>query len=184
MPIFGHKAHFIGGHPMAGSEKFGIEAARGNLFENAVWVLTPTAETPEEAVAKMTALIEGLGATPLLLNAAIHDKLLAVTSHLPHITAAALVHLFIESQDEYTVAQQLIATGWRDSTRIAAGSPEMWRDICLHNAPALKRSLNDLMEQLHDLRDMLEEENGEKLLAWFDKASTARRKQGYFPRAK
>lgn len=180
--FFGQKAHFVGGHPMAGSERTGVEAARANLFENAVWVLTPTADTPEPVVTKLVATVEALGATPLLLNAAIHDSLLAVTSHLPHLTAAALVHLFADTHSEYEVVQQLIAGGWRDSTRIAAGSPEMWRDICLSNGPALVNSLDGLLEELHQLRHMLQDKDAESLLKWFEAASIVRRKQGYFPR--
>jgi len=149
----------------------------------AVWVLTPTAQTPPPVVNQLLALVEGLGATPLLLNAAAHDSLLAVTSHLPHITAAALVQLFSVARDESEVAQQLIGSGWRDSTRIAAGSPEMWRDICLANAPAIKNTLDDLIEQLETVRSLLEHENGDRLYEWFDRASIARRKQGYIPRA-
>jgi prephenate dehydrogenase len=120
---------------------------------------------------------------PLLLNASTHDALLAVTSHLPHITAAALVHMFMAARDESEVAQQLIATGWRDSTRIAAGSPEMWRDICLANGPALTRSMDDLISQLQSVRKMLADSDSGELQTWFEKASTQRRKHGYFPRA-
>jgi prephenate dehydrogenase len=181
--IFGQKAYFVGGHPMAGSERTGVEASRSDLFEGAVWVLTPTAQTPPPVVNQLLALVEGLGATPLLLNAAAHDSLLAVTSHLPHITAAALVQLFSVARNESEVAQQLIASGWRDSTRIAAGSPEMWRDICLANSSAITRGLDDLIEELETVRSMLQQENGDRLLEWFDRASVARRKQGYIPRS-
>ncbi|HEX8550302.1 MAG TPA: prephenate dehydrogenase/arogenate dehydrogenase family protein [Abditibacteriaceae bacterium] len=181
--LFAPKAYFVGGHPMAGSEQTGVEAARGNLFENAIWVLTPTAETPPPVVNQLLALVEGVGAMPLLLNAPAHDALLAVTSHLPHVTAAALVHLFAEAKDESEVAQQLVAGGWRDSTRIAAGSAEMWRDICLANAPALSRSLDDMIEQLETVRALLVQENGDRLLEWFERAAVTRRKQGYIPRA-
>ncbi|HEX8833717.1 MAG TPA: prephenate dehydrogenase/arogenate dehydrogenase family protein [Abditibacteriaceae bacterium] len=181
--IFGQKAYFVGGHPMAGSERTGVEAARGNLFENAIWVLTPGANTPPPVVNQLLALIEGVGATPLLLNAPTHDALLAVTSHLPHITAAALVHLFSLAREESEVAQQLVAGGWRDSTRVAAGSPEMWRDICLANSAAITRGLDDLIGQLETVRALLTADNGDRLLDWFDRASVARRKQGYVPLA-
>jgi len=180
--IFGQKALFVGGHPMAGSERTGVENARGNLFEKAVWVLTPTADTPEGAVNRLVELVEALGATPLLLDPELHDALLAVTSHLPHITAAALVHVFIGAQDKTEFAQQLIGGGWRDSTRVAAGSPEMWRDICLSNAPAIARGVNDLIEQLHELHAMLQDRDADRLSAWFEEASIMRRRQGYYPR--
>ena len=172
----------VGGHPMAGSERTGVEHAKANLFEKAVWVLTPTAETPELAVNRMVELIEALGAIPLLLDASLHDSLLAVTSHLPHITAAALVHLFMTAQNENEFAQQLIATGWRDSTRVAAGSPEMWRDICLANAPAIARGVEDMIAQLEEFRDMVRDTDGERLHKWFDSAAATRTKHGYFPR--
>jgi prephenate dehydrogenase len=179
---FGQKAYFVGGHPMAGSERTGVEAARADLFEGAIWVLTPTAGTPPPVVNQLVELVEGVGATPLLLDAHIHDALLAVTSHLPHITAAGLVHMFMRSRDKSEVAQQLIASGWRDATRVAAGSSDMWRDICLANAPALTKSLDEFIEEMQDLREMIVEQNGDALYDWFERASVVRRKQGYFPR--
>ena len=130
----------------------------------------------------MKELIEALGATPLIMDAKTHDNLLAVTSHLPHITAAALVHLFSNAHKEHEIAQRLIAGGWRDGTRVAAGSPEMWRDICLANAPEVGKGLDKLIENLHNLRAMIEAKDGEKLNEWFQSASEVRRKQGYFPR--
>lgn len=180
---FGQKAMFVGGHPMAGSERTGVEHAKAGLFEKAIWVLTPTAETPELAVNRMVELIESLGAVPLLLDASLHDSLLAITSHLPHITAAALVHLFMTAQNENEFAQQLIATGWRDSTRVAAGSPEMWRDICLANAPAIARGVEDMIAHLEEFRDMLRDTDGQRLHDWFDSAAATRTKHGYFPRS-
>lgn len=179
---FGQKAHFIGGHPMAGSERTGVEAAQANLFEGAIWVLTPAAGTPEQEVTRLVSMIEALGAMPLLMDAAVHDSLLAVTSHLPHITAAALVHLFAASHRQHEVTQQLIAGGWRDATRVAAGSPEMWRDICVSNAPALSEGLDDLMQELRRLRQLLSDQDADGLLEWFEAASVVRRRQGYFPR--
>jgi len=181
--VFGANAMFVGGHPMAGSERTGVENAHGNLFEKAVWILTPTADTPETAVNRMVELIEALGAVPLLLDAALHDSLLAVTSHLPHVTAAALVHLFMAAQNQTEFAQHLIATGWRDSTRVAGGSPEMWRDICLANAPAIAHNVEDMIAQLEEFRDMLRDTDGERLYRWFDEARAVRTKHGYFPRS-
>ena len=181
--LFSPKSYFVGGHPMAGSEKTGVEAARSDLFEGATWVLTPTSDTPPPVVNQLLALVEGVGAQPLLLNANAHDQLLAVTSHLPHITAAALVHLFSGAKNESEVASQLIATGWRDSTRIAAGSSEMWRDISLANAPALTKTLDNLIDELENVRTLLVSGESDALLDWFEQASRERRKHGYFPRA-
>ena len=167
---------------MAGSEKSGVEAARSDLFKGATWVLTPTAGTSPPVVNTLVELVEILGAQPLLLDAQLHDSLLAVTSHLPHITASALVHLFARTGERSNVAEQLIAGGWRDATRVAAGSSEMWRDICLANAPAITQSLDDLLDELHSLRHLLREGDGEALREWFEKASVVRKKQGYLPR--
>ena len=177
------RAYFVGGHPMAGSEKTGVEAARADLFVRSTWVLTPTAGTPPPVVNTLTAMVEALGATPLLLDAHIHDSILATTSHLPHITAAALVHLFSQAHGRAGVASQLIAGGWRDSTRVAAGSAEMWRDICLANAPAIAHSVEDMIEQLEEFRDMLRDTDGQRLHQWFESAAQVRNKHGYFPRS-
>lgn len=182
-PIFGTKAHFIGGHPMAGSERTGVEHARGNLFEHAIWIITPAKETPETEVTRLKDLVEAVGATPLILDPQTHDQLLAVTSHVPHVTAAALVHLFSKTQDDHEVVQKLIAGGWRDSTRVAAGSPEMWRDICLANSTAIGENLDEVIAELQKLRGMLQEKNGEEINTWFESASSVRRKHGYFPRS-
>lgn len=182
-PIFNGKAAFVGGHPMAGSEQTGVEAARANLFEGAMWLFTPTARTPDFAVANAQRLASGVGATPLLLDPDTHDQLLAVTSHLPHITASALVHLFMRARDEHEVANKLVAGGWRDATRVAAGSGEMWRDILLANKEPVLSGVDSLIHELGQLKEALETEDGEALLTWFDDAAVARRKQGYIPRA-
>jgi prephenate dehydrogenase len=182
-PIFGSKAHFIGGHPMAGSERTGVEYARGDLFENAVWMLTPEESTPKAQTDALEKLLAEIGAKPLVLDAKTHDELVAVTSHLPHITAAALVQLFNSTHDKNETVAQLIAGGWRDSTRVAAGGAEMWRDICLSNATPIIENLDTLVAELQNLRDVLQEKDGEALAAWFEAAAATRRKHGYFPRS-
>ena len=180
--IFGSKAHFIGGHPMAGSERVGVEHAKGSLFEKAMWILTPTPSTPAAELEKLKNLVSGLGATPIILDPKTHDQLLAVTSHIPHITAAALVRLFNSTHNDHEVVSQLIAGGWRDSTRVAAGSPEMWRDICLANAEPIAQNLDSLIEELQKMRALLEEKNGDEMRDWFDEAAITRRRHGYFSR--
>ena len=127
---------------MAGSEQSGVEAARADLFENAKWILTPTARTDARSLQKLTGVIEQMGAQIIEIDAARHDEILAVTSHLPHLMAAALVHVFANLNDEN--AARLVAGGWRDSTRIAAGSAEMWRDIALANRGALLNALDEM----------------------------------------
>ena len=136
-PIFGSKAHFIGGHPMAGSERVGVEYARGDLFEKAMWILTPTQSTPVPELDKLKDLVAALGATPIILDPKTHDQLLAVTSHVPHITAAALVRLFNTTHDDHEVVAQLIAGGWRDSTRASSGS------LLVRASSSVRRSSNE-----------------------------------------
>lgn len=179
--LFAGRAAFVAGHPMAGGEQTGVEAARANLFEGAVWVLTPTARTPDFAVSNLKKLVKELGATPLLLDPDTHDQLLAVTSHLPHITAAALVHVFSTARQEHEVVQHLVAGGWRDATRVAAGSPEMWRDICLANKESLAVAMQDLTKELRTFTELLESADDAGLQSWFETAASARRKQGYMP---
>ncbi len=171
-PLFG-RAHFIGGHPMAGSEQSGVEAARADLFEGAKWILTPTPRTDDSATATLTALIERMGAQVLRMDAACHDEVLAVTSHLPHMTAAALMHVFGNLNDDN--ATQVVAGGWRDSTRIAAGSSEMWRDIALANRGALLNALDDLSADLARFRSALQAEDGAEIEEWLESAAQLRR---------
>ncbi len=174
--IFGDKARFIGGHPMAGSEKVGPLAARADLFRDATWILTPTPQTDASALQTLQQMVADFGAKPLILDAQTHDELLAVTSHLPHIAAAALTQVFAVARAKNEVAPQVVAGGWRDSTRIAAGSAEMWRDICLSNRDAILNALDDLSLELNHLRAALGEENGASLLDWLQSAATERRK--------
>jgi len=125
-------AHFIGSHPMAGGEKMGVQAARTDLYANAVCVLTPTKKSKAAAVRKLEQFWKSLGARTLRLDAAQHDLLVSRSSHLPHVVAAALVNLVLDPAHPQTQVG-LCATGFRDTTRIASGSPEMWRDIALAN---------------------------------------------------
>ncbi|HEX8464597.1 MAG TPA: prephenate dehydrogenase/arogenate dehydrogenase family protein [Abditibacterium sp.] len=175
-PIFAQKAHFLGGHPMAGSEKVGASAARTDLFQGATWILTPTSQTDSNSLEMVRDLVEHFGAKPLFLHPDLHDELLAVTSHLPHLTAAALVHQFSKSGSKNPQISQLIAGGWRDSTRIAAGSPEMWRDICLANRDAIAAALSQLVDELTQLSQTLREPRPDALLQWFEDAATERKK--------
>jgi prephenate dehydrogenase len=119
---------FVGGHPMAGSEQTGVQNARADLFEGTAWALTPTEKTAHDALQRVTALAEGVGARVLIADPDEHDRAVALTSHLPHALALALVHVA-----ENMPYPQLIGGSFRDGTRVAASSPELWRDIFLHN---------------------------------------------------
>jgi prephenate dehydrogenase len=174
-PVFMGRARFLGGHPMAGSEKTGATAARGDLYRNAAWILTPTVHTEANALQTMQYLVASLGARPIVLDASTHDELLAVTSHLPHVTAAALTHVFSVARTRNEATSSLVAGGWRDCTRVAAGSPEMWRDICLANRDAILRALDDLNLEINRFRAALSHENGAALGQWFEEAAGQRK---------
>jgi prephenate dehydrogenase len=146
--------HFVGSHPMAGSEKTGVEAARANLFAGNVCVVTPTKTTNHEALRKVLALWKDVGASVLSCSPEIHDSLVSYSSHLPHVIAAALVNLVLNPRRGKNQAT-LCANGFRDSTRIAAGSPEMWRDIALANRRELVCSLRDFRRHLEQLEKAL-----------------------------
>ena len=171
-PLF-QNAHFIGGHPMAGSEQTGVEAARADLFEGAKWILTPTSRTDADAMQKMARVIQAVGAQIISMEARQHDEVTAVTSHLPHMTAAALMHVFARLNDEN--AARVVASGWRDSTRIAAGSAEMWRDIALANRGALLNALDEMDASLKQFRAALQNEDGEAIESWLQTAAKLRR---------
>jgi prephenate dehydrogenase len=140
-------AHFIGSHPMAGAEKTGVAVARENLFEKAICVLTPTKKSNSIAVKKIGQFWKSLGARILKMDAAQHDLLVSCSSHLPHVVAATLAGLVLDPKSPKQQAA-LCATGFRDTTRIASGSPEMWRDIALANRKNISRSVDAFVAEL------------------------------------
>jgi prephenate dehydrogenase len=166
---------FVGGHPMAGSERTGVEAARADLFEGARYLLTPAPDTPEREVERLARWVTGLGAVPVRLDPEAHDRAVAAISHLPHVVAGALAAAVVagESPDTGTL-RQLIAGGFRSTTRIAASSPEMWRDICLTNREAVLEALQAFGSELALFTRALEAEDGAALLAAFERARRAR----------
>jgi prephenate dehydrogenase len=147
-------AHFVGSHPMAGAEKTGVAAALEDLFENAVCVLTPARKSSAGAIRKLEQFWKSLGARTLRLPAAQHDLLVSRSSHLPHVMAAALANLVLNPASPKTQAA-LCATGFRDTTRIASGSPEMWRDIALANRKNLSRSVDAFVAELEKFQNAL-----------------------------
>ena len=140
-------AQFVGSHPMAGGEKMGVLASRADLYDGAVCVVTPDQHAPAGAVRKLERFWQALGARTVRMDAAQHDRLVSRSSHLPHLAAAALVNVILDPAAPSAQAG-LCATGFRDTTRIASGSPEMWRDIALANRKNLVRSLDAFMAEL------------------------------------
>ena len=166
-------SQFVGGHPIAGAEKSGVSAANADLFFGKNVVLTPNEQTSKQALSKVRALWEATGANVSEMSAEAHDQIFAAVSHLPHLLAFALVDDLANRKN----SQQLFdfaASGFRDFTRIAGSSPEMWRDISLANREALLSELEAYQSELKLLQKLLENKDGAGLEALFESASNAR----------
>jgi prephenate dehydrogenase len=166
---------FVGGHPMAGSEQVGIDGADPDLFVGATWVLTPTASTDPDAYARLQSVVTSLGAEVLALSPEQHDTLVAMVSHVPHLTAATLMNLADRAAEEHGALLRLAAGGFRDMTRIAAGQPDIWPDVCAENAPAIVAALDTLLADLSAMRDRVAKADKPGLLAELEHAADARR---------
>lgn len=165
---------FVGGHPMAGSEQEGVDGADPDLFEGAVWVLTPTANTDDATYARVRSIVSRLGAEVIALPPERHDEFVAVVSHVPHLTAASLMRIADERADEHAALLRLAAGGFRDMTRIASGHPGIWPDICEENRTAIVMALDRLIEALGDAREQVADRDGEGLLRDLTRARAAR----------
>ncbi|MDP1645908.1 MAG: prephenate dehydrogenase/arogenate dehydrogenase family protein [Thiobacillus sp.] len=164
---------FVAGHPIAGSEQSGSAAARADLYQGKKVVLTPQADTRADALATVRALWEAAGAQVETLDAALHDRVFAAVSHLPHLAAFALVDELAQRADGDTYFR-FAASGFRDFTRIAGSSPEMWRDIALANREAVLAELDAYLAALQGLRTAVATEDADALLAIFSRARAAR----------
>lgn len=163
--------HFIGGHPMAGSERSGVEAASSLLFENAYYVLTPPPGVPEEAYRALESLLHHTRAQIVRLNPERHDEIVGAISHLPHIIAVALVNQIRAYDDTDPLYSTLAAGGFRDITRIASSDPIIWRDILLNNRSVMLRLLKDWNEEVSSFVRLLESEDGEGIEEAFQEAN-------------
>jgi prephenate dehydrogenase len=166
---------FIGGHPMAGSEQSGLHGADPDLFVGAVWALTPTVVTDLESFNRLKGVVTSLGADALVLSAADHDRLVAVVSHVPHLVAATLMNAATDGAEQDGTLLRLAAGGFRDMTRVAAGHPGIWPDICAENAPAIVDALDALVADLGAMRERVATRDRTEILASLQKASAARR---------
>ena len=171
--VHGVGACFVGSHPMAGAEKMGPGAARANLFHDAVCVITPTNNTSPKALREVEGLWQAVGARVMMLSPDLHDELVSRSSHLPHVVAAGLANYVLSPA--YPREQALLcANGFRDATRIASGSPEMWRDIAMANRRNLARVLGVFIEDLQEMQLALERADVKTIQEFFD---TARRRR-------
>jgi len=166
-------SNFVPGHPIAGTERSGVEAAFPTLYQNRRIILTPLNSTNPDALAKVDAMWRLCGADVTHMEVEHHDEVLAATSHLPHMLAFSLVDTLAQ-MDENSEIFRYAAGGFRDFTRIASSSPVMWRDICLANREALGGMLEHFAAELTRLSDMLREGDGERLLEIFERAKSAR----------
>jgi prephenate dehydrogenase len=174
--------YFVGGHPMAGSEQSGIDAAFPDLFLGATYVITPTEQTNLDALGKMTALAEGVGARVEIMSPDKHDDAAAVVSHLPHALAGALLQLAEDSQRESGAIFKLAAGSFRDLTRISDSPPEIWRDICVTNADSLSEVISRFAKHLGDFKAALDSRDEDAITSFFQEAAEIR--QAYLRIAK
>jgi prephenate dehydrogenase len=148
--------HFVGGHPMAGSEQSGVDAARADLFEKATYIITPTDRTNLSAMRRLLQFVRSLGANALVMSPEEHDYAAALISHVPHVLAGAALRLANHAELEHPGDVFSMAAGsFRDLTRVAGSSPVLWRDICLSNRDAIVTALGQFEEALAAMREVI-----------------------------
>ena len=150
---------FIGGHPMAGSERSGYAFSSDRLLENAYYILTPGGEVPVSAISDLTEIVSSIGAIPMVLTCQEHDFITAGVSHLPHLIASCLVNLVKQLDTEPYYMKMIAAGGFRDITRIASSSPEMWQQICLENRENISQVLDAYIRMLVQVRCQIDDRN-------------------------
>lgn len=170
----GLNSQFIGGHPMTGSERFGYPNSDAALLENAYYILTPSDAVPDKALSNYRDLVESLGAIPLVLSYEEHDYVTAAISHLPHVIAASLVNLVRDADSKEGVMKMIAAGGFKDITRIASSSPDMWKQICLTNTENISKLLKSYIKSLTDISACLDHRTEDALYDFFNNARNYR----------
>lgn len=170
----GLSSHFIGGHPMAGSEKSGYVHSSDRLLENAYYILTPGQDAPQQMTCRMQEFVSALGAIPIVLDAAQHDYVTGAISHLPHVLAASLVDFVKEHDTAEQIMRTLAAGGFKDITRIASSSPTMWQDICLTNSAQICTLLGEYITELNSIRQRIASQDASGLYDFFAEAKESR----------
>ena len=166
----GMEKNFIGGHPMAGSEKTGLENSKRHLIENAYYVVTPTAEISADTVNDYVEFIASLKALPLVLDYKQHDYITAAISHLPHLIAAGLVNLVKHNDCEEQYMKKVAAGGFKDITRIASSSPIMWEQICMTNHENISELLGKYIDSMKEIKDSLDGVRGQEIYDLFEES--------------
>jgi prephenate dehydrogenase len=168
------RALFVGAHPIAGNEKWGARAAVPDLFKGRRCILTPTKKTDAEALERMACFWRGVGAKVDFMDPDLHDKVLAVVSHLPHVAAYALVNTLGATKLDAVDLREYCAGGFKDITRIASSRPEIWRDICVANRNAVGKSLGDYIRRLEQLKKWIDAGKAAPLEREFARANEIR----------
>ncbi len=166
---------FVGAHPIAGSEQWGAQAAIAALFSSHRCILTPTRNTDQDALKKMTVFWRRIGARVEIMDPHLHDKILGVVSHLPHVLVYALVNTLSRTRVDSVDLKQYCGGGFKDFTRIASSRPDIWRDICLVNRRAIGKSLGDYIKNLERLKRLMRDGKGSLLEREFARANEVRR---------
>lgn len=169
---------FIGGHPMAGSEKTGYESSTDHLLENAYYIITPTALSYQTDIDRMVEIAKLIGSIPIVLDYREHDRIVAAISHLPHLVASSLVNLVKDSDSEAHMMKQLAAGGFKDITRIASSSPVMWEQICMTNTGNLIDMMEAYIASLQNILSDLRAQNAQGIYDLFDTSRTYRNSFG------
>jgi prephenate dehydrogenase len=166
--------NFVPGHPLAGAETAGVENAREDLFDDALWYLTPVSVDTAPALGRMEGLLEQIGATPVVTDPEAHDRLMASVSHLPHVLANVLVAQALRATPASASGALGVNPSFRDATRVAGANTEVWTDIYLSNADLLAEALDEAIRELSGVRDALDAEDAGALAAWNERARAAR----------
>lgn len=165
---------FIGGHPMAGSEKSGYANAAAHLLENAYYAITPTSKTPSHIIEEYSSLVKSIGAIPVVIDYETHDYSVAGISHLPHVIASSLVNVVKECDTDEETMKMLAAGGFKDITRIASSSPEMWEQICMTNTEQILKLIDNFSSNLSEFRSAISNGMSSRIYELFDGAKDYR----------
>ena len=171
----GNDPRFVGSHPMAGSEMTGVEAARLTLFQDATWAVTPHNCNSAETTDRIVNLARAVGSEVHVMAPDVHDRAVAVTSHLPHVMAAAFMRIAAACANDNPALCVMTAGSFADATRVAASSPDLWRDICLTNRKAVLDAIASFGIQLELARSLVEANDGVELHKFFSESALAKR---------
>lgn len=168
------ESQFVGGHPMAGSEKIGYEHSSLDMLKDAYYLITPTTKTPESMVHTLTEIADYCHCRTMILDAEQHDDATAAISHVPHVIAANLVNMVAKHDNLEQHMRHLLAGGFKSTTRIASSSPEMWQNICLTNTESILKYLDSYQESLAEFKEVLKNKDKEKIMEFFAQAKEYR----------